>query len=79
MRLQIETILAVIPVFEMPSDIATYYGQIRVELEKLGTPIGPNDLIIAAHGLASDLTVVTGNEKEFRRVQGLRVENWLTG
>lgn len=78
LRGQIETILEAIIVFELPSDIAARYGQIRVELEKQGTPIGPNDLLIAAHGLASNLTVVTGNEKEFRRVQGLNVENWLT-
>ena len=78
LRRQIETILEAISVFELPSDIAAHYGRIRVALEKQGTPIGPNDLLIAAHGLASDLTVVTGNEKEFRRVQGLNVENWLT-
>ena len=78
LRRQIETILGAISVFELPSDIAAHYGRIRVALEKQGTPIGPNDLLIAAHGLASDLTVVTGNEKEFRRVQGLNVENWLT-
>lgn len=77
LRRQIESILEAIPVYELPADIATYYGRIRVELEKHGTPIGPNDLLIAAHGLASDLTVVTGNEKEFRRVRGLSVENWL--
>jgi tRNA(fMet)-specific endonuclease VapC len=77
LRQQIETILEAIAVFELPSDIAAHYGQIRLALEKQGTPIGPNDLLIAAHGLASDLTVVTGNEKEFRRVPGLNVENWL--
>ena len=77
LRRQVETILEAIAVFELPSDIAERYGQIRTELEKQGKPIGPNDLLIAAHGLASNLTVVTANEKEFRRVQGLNVENWL--
>lgn len=77
LRRQIETILEAVALFELPSDIAAHYGQIRLALEKQGTPIGPNDLLIAAHGLASDLTVVTGNEKEFRRVPGLNVENWL--
>lgn len=77
LRQQVETILEAIAVFELPSDIVGCYGKIRVDLEKRGTPIGPNDLLIAAHGLASDLTVVTGNEKEFRRVRNLRVENWL--
>jgi len=76
LRRQIETILEAIAFIELPPDIATHYGRIRVALEKQGTPIGPNDLLIAAHGLASELTVVTGNEKEFRRVQGLNVENW---
>ncbi len=78
LRRQIETILEAIAVFDVPSDIAVHYGRIRVDLEKLGTPIGPYDLLIAAHGLASKLTVVTGNEKEFRRVHGLNVENWLS-
>ncbi len=78
LRRQIEKILEAIAVIELPTDIAVHYGRIRVELEKQGTPIGPNDLLIAAHGLASELTLVTGNEKEFRRVHGLNVENWLT-
>jgi tRNA(fMet)-specific endonuclease VapC len=46
-------------------------------LRRAGTPIGPNDLWIAAQALAEDLTLVTGNEREFARVPGLRVENWL--
>jgi len=78
LRRQVETILGAIAVFELPLNISTHYGKIRVDLEKRGMPIGPNDLLIAAHGLASDLTVITGNEKEFRRVQGLCVENWKT-
>ena len=77
LRRQIEAILEAIPVLEFPTDVAAHYGRIRVDLEKRGTPIGPNDLLIAAHGLSSDLTVITGNEKEFRRVAGLKVENWL--
>lgn len=77
LRQQIEAILEAISVFELPTDIATHYGHIRVELEKKGTTIGPNDLLIAAHGLASNLTVVTGNEKEFKRVPELKVENWF--
>jgi tRNA(fMet)-specific endonuclease VapC len=46
-------------------------------LEHAGTPIGPNDLLIAAHALASGLTLVTDNAEEFGRVAGLEVENWL--
>lgn len=53
-----------------------HYGDIRSALEQAGTPIGPNDMFIAAHALALDATLVTANEREFRRVPGLRVENW---
>jgi tRNA(fMet)-specific endonuclease VapC len=52
------------------------YGAVRAELERRGTPIGPLDTFIAAHALSLGLTVVTGNDREFRRVEGLRVENW---
>ena len=61
----------------LPEDIAVHYGRIRTEIESAGETIGPNDLLIAAHACASGLTVVTANEHEFRRVPGLRVENWL--
>lgn len=52
-------------------------GEIRASLEKSGTPIGPFDTQIAAHALSMDLILVTNNEKEFRRVGGLKVENWV--
>lgn len=55
---------------------ADHYGVLRVLLRRAGTPIGANDMLIAAIGLARDLTVVTRNEAEFRRVAGLRVERW---
>ena len=61
----------------LPGEIGTHYGRIRTHLESTGETIGPNDLLIAAHASAAELTVVTGNEREFRRVPGLRVENWL--
>jgi tRNA(fMet)-specific endonuclease VapC len=60
--------------FEHPADL--HYAEIRATLEKAGTPIGANDMLIAAHALALDATLVTANEREFRRVPGLRVENW---
>ncbi len=53
------------------------YAELRVELERRGRPIGANDLLIAAHALALNCTLVTANEREFRRVPGLRVENWI--
>lgn len=53
------------------------YGRIRADLQRRGQPIGSNDLLIAAHALALDCILVTDNEREFSRVPGLRVENWL--
>lgn len=74
---QLETILGAIDVqaFDAPADIA--YGQLRVQLEAAGLPIGGNDRLIAAHALSTGSIVVTDNEREFQRVAGLRVENWL--
>lgn len=57
---------------------AKLYGPIRADLEKRGRPIGPYDLMIAAHAKSVDAVVVTDNTKEFDRVAGLRTENWLT-
>lgn len=65
---------AVLPLGQ-PVDVA--YGDIRARLEALGTPIGNNDMLIAAHALALDCTLVTDNVREFSRVDGLGVENWL--
>lgn len=56
---------------------AAHYGEIRAELERAGTPIGVNDLHIAAHARSLGTTLVTNNIKEFARVDGLRVRNWL--
>ncbi|MBN1606642.1 MAG: type II toxin-antitoxin system VapC family toxin [Polyangiaceae bacterium] len=66
------------PLMCLPFDdaAAEQYGLIRFSLEQQGTPIGPNDLMIAATALASGRTVVTANEVEFRRVPELAVENW---
>lgn len=66
--------VAVLP-FDLPAD--TEYGRLRAELEAAGHPIGGNDLLIAAHALALDTTLVTANMREFQRVRGLVVENWL--
>lgn len=57
--------------------VVEQYARLRAALEAKGRPIGPNDSWIAAHALAHGLTLVTGNEREFRRVPGLKVENWL--
>lgn len=57
-------------------DAAAAYGRIRADLEALGQTIGPNDLLIAAQALSQGLILVTNNLREFRRVKGLRIENW---
>jgi tRNA(fMet)-specific endonuclease VapC len=74
---QVERILAALEVqsFEAPADAR--YAELRLQLEAAGTPIGGNDMLIAAHALASDCTLVTASEREFARVSGLSVENWL--
>ena len=74
----VEAILGEIKVlsFEVPADVE--YGAIRSELESAGKPIGANDLLIAAHARAAAATIVTANVGEFKRVRGLKVENWLT-
>lgn len=76
---QLEAVLSVLDVlpFEQPADET--YGVIRTQLEQTGTPIGGNDLLIAAHAKMLGLIVVTDNEREFRRVDGLVCENWLRG
>jgi tRNA(fMet)-specific endonuclease VapC len=74
----VEDLLAEIDVlpFESPADVE--YGNIRSELENAGKPIGANDFLIAAHAAAVNATIVTANVDEFKRVRGLKVENWLT-
>mgnify|MGYP001239250670 CR=1 FL=1 len=74
---QLEAVLGALDVlaFEAPADVA--YGELRAVLQKVGTLIGPNDLLIAAQALALKMVVVTDNEREFARVDGLKIENWL--
>ncbi|MDP2267410.1 MAG: type II toxin-antitoxin system VapC family toxin [Thiobacillus sp.] len=74
---QVETILAAIDVrpFDTPAD--REYAKLRLHLEQAGTPIGPNDMLIAAHALATESILVTANKREFSRVPGLTVEDWL--
>lgn len=61
------------------TEAGVHYGRIRQELARRGQTIGANDLLIAAHATSADATLVTNNEREFGRVPGLRVENWLAG
>ena len=66
-----------IPVLPIPENAGNSYGIIRASLESKGKPIGNNDLWIAAHANAAGLTIVTNNEREFQRVPGLKVKNWV--
>jgi tRNA(fMet)-specific endonuclease VapC len=66
-----------VPVLPIPENAGNTYGLIRTTLESKGMPIGNNDLWIAAHAKAAALTIVTNNEREFQRVPGLKVRNWV--
>jgi tRNA(fMet)-specific endonuclease VapC len=74
---QLEAVLGALDVlpFEAPADAA--YGLMRTQLEQAGTPIGGNDLLIAAQTIALGYTIVSHNEREFARIEGLPRENWL--
>ena len=61
---------------DFDSDAADEYGRLAADLAERGTPIGAFDAMIAAHALAKKLTLVTNNEKHFRKVPGLKIENW---
>jgi tRNA(fMet)-specific endonuclease VapC len=58
-------------------EVARHYGSIRAQLKRDGNPIGSNDLFIAAHARSTQSTLVTNNQREFKRVEGLAVENWV--
>lgn len=74
---RIEAILDTIPVLPLDIPADTTYGKIRAGLEAAGQPIGMNDLLIAAQARALGLTLVTNNSREFNRIPGLKIENWL--
>ena len=76
-RLALLMFLSGIEVLPFDSEAAREYGNIREDLSRKGTIIGGNDLLIAAHARARGLTLVTNNMREFERVEGLRVENWV--
>jgi len=68
---------SLVPVLPIPESTGDTYGAIRALLESKGTPIVNNDLWIAAHAKAAALTLVTNNEREFQRVPGLKIQNWV--
>ena len=74
---RIDLILSALEILPLETPADHRYAALRHHLTRQGTPIGPNDLLIAAHALANDLTVITANVAEFSRVPGLKIENWL--
>lgn len=76
-QVALEQFLAPLTIVDFDYDAATVYGRLRAGLERAGTPIGSFDLLIAAHAVALDVTLVTNNEREFGRVPHLSVVNWV--
>jgi tRNA(fMet)-specific endonuclease VapC len=73
---RLRELVNLLPALSLPETAAEAYGRIRAELESKGEMIGNNDLWIAAHAVAAGLTLVTNNEREFRWVRGLKMQNW---
>lgn len=77
-RTRLEEFIAPLEIMSLAPQIAPVYGVIKAQLRRAGTLVGPLDLLIAAHALYLDVTVVTNNIGEFSRVPGLRVESWVS-
>ena len=75
---RLEEFLAPLEIIPYDQPAANVYGDIRFQLEKRGEPIGPLDLLIAAHAVSRDLIIITNNDKEFKRIKSLKVENWAS-
>jgi len=75
---RLHNLIQELPPLPLPESAGETYGFIRADLAARGEMIGNNDLWIAAHALASGLTLVTNDEREFRRVRGLKIQNWAT-
>jgi tRNA(fMet)-specific endonuclease VapC len=74
---QLESVLAAVETLPFEAPAERVYGDLRAQLEAAGTPIGANDLLIAAHAVSLGHTIVTDNEREFARIDSLALENWL--
>lgn len=74
---RLRELIHLVPVLPLPDAAAEAYGRFRAELESRGEMIGNNDLWIAAHAAAANLTLVTNNEREFRRIRNLTLQNWI--
>jgi len=77
-QIALSQFVAPLEILPYGDDAAQFYGSIRAYLEKQGTPLGSLDMLIAAHALSINGTLVTNNEKEFSRVPDLRIENWIS-
>jgi len=75
-EVRLEEFLAPFEILTYDQTAAKVYGDIRFQLEKRGQPIGPLDLLIAAHAISQDMVLITNNEKEFRRIKKLKIDNW---
>jgi tRNA(fMet)-specific endonuclease VapC len=73
----VEQFSARLEVLPFPPKAAIHFGQIRADVERLGKPVGPLDMLIGAHARAEGLIIVTNNVREFQRLPGVRVENWV--
>ncbi|MCC6142062.1 MAG: type II toxin-antitoxin system VapC family toxin [Nitrospira sp.] len=76
-RAALEQFIAPLDVASFDREAASAYGKLRAVLEQKGTPIGNMDLLIAAHALSLGVRLITNNGREFKRVPGLKVENWV--
>jgi tRNA(fMet)-specific endonuclease VapC len=77
LKRQVEAVLGAIDILALESPVDAVYGQLRARLERVGQPVGANDMLIAAHTLALGYALATDNEREFSRIADLRIENWL--
>lgn len=73
----VEHFVARLDVLPFDAKAAAHYGQVRAELERAGTPCGPHDMQIGGHARSQGLIIVTNNMREFSRMKGIRVENWV--
>jgi tRNA(fMet)-specific endonuclease VapC len=73
----VEQFVARLEALPFSAEAAAHYGQVRAELERAGQPAGPHDMLIGAHARSAGLIIVTNNLREFERIPGLRVENWV--
>lgn len=75
-QMKLQCFLEGVKIVPYNTKCAAYYGEIRANLRRQGTPIGPNDLFIAAHAIAENATLITNNTREFKRIENLKIISW---